>query len=466
MKNIKNIHLVGIGGIGMSGIAEIMNNLGYCITGSDQRNNLNVERLRKNGIKVFLGHKASNIFNSSLVVYSSAIDFDNCELKAAREQKIPIIGRSEMLRELMRMKKTITVSGSHGKTTTVSIIAEIFDYAKHDPTVINGGIINSYGSNTKLGFSDLMLVETDESDGSFSFLPSFAGVITSIDNEHIDYYGSKKKLLNAFLSYCKNISPFGFLAISEKDKNISKLIKNLESLNIIKYGFKKSCDVRGKILREDKNGVLFNVLINEGSIEEERIENIFFPMRGEHNIENALAAITIAYNFNIKKEIIKKGLESFKGVGRRLSKIYENNNITFYDDYAHHPTEIKETIKALKSKPGRLISVVQPHRYSRLRDTYKQFSKCFFNSDIVFILPIYQAGESKIEGISSELLVRDITNSGHSKAFYSNNFSEFKNEILKILQPNDTLVFMGAGSISSWCNLFAKEMILMDQNNE
>ncbi|MDA8852589.1 Mur ligase family protein, partial [Hyphomicrobiales bacterium] len=241
---------------------------------------------------------------------------------------------------------------------------------------------------------------------------------------------------------------------------------NLESLNIIKYGFKKSCDVRGKILREDKNGVLFNVLINEGSIEEERIENIFFPMRGEHNIENALAAITIAYNFNIKKEIIKKGLESFKGVGRRLSKIYENNNITFYDDYAHHPTEIKETIKALKSKPGRLISVVQPHRYSRLRDTYKQFSKCFFNSDIVFILPIYQAGESKIDGISSELLVRDITNSGHPKAFYSNNFSEFKNEILKILQPNDTLVFMGAGSISSWCNLFAKEMILMDQNNE
>ena len=190
MKNIKNIHLVGIGGIGMSGIAEIMNNLGHCITGSDQRNNLNVERLRKNGIKVFLGHKESNIFNSSLVVYSSAIDFDNCELKAAREQKIPIIGRSEMLRELMRMKKTITVSGSHGKTTTVSIIAEIFDYAKHDPTVINGGIINSYGSNTKLGFSDLMLVETDESDGSFSFLPSFAGVITSIDNEHIDYYGS------------------------------------------------------------------------------------------------------------------------------------------------------------------------------------------------------------------------------------------------------------------------------------
>ena len=409
MKNIKNIHLVGIGGIGMSGIAEIMKNLGYSITGSDQANNSNVKRLKKNGIKIFLGHKPSNISNASLIVYSSAIPKNNCEIESGRKQKIPIIGRSEMLRELMRMKKTITVSGSHGKTTTVSLIAAIFDYANYDPTVINGGIINSYGSNTKLGESDLMLVETDESDGSFSFLPSFSGVITSIDNEHIDYYGSKKKLMDSFFSYCKNISPFGFLAISEKDKNIKILIENLNSLNVYKYGFNDSCDIQGKILKKDKNRILFNVFIKESDLKRVLIENISFPMLGNHNIENALAAITVAYNFNIDPEIIKKALESFSGVKRRLSKIYEKNNIVFYDDYAHHPTEIKETIKALKSSKGRLISVVQPHRYSRLRDNYHKFIKSFSKSDIVLILPVYEAGEEKIENFTSEILASDIS---------------------------------------------------------
>ena len=466
MKNIKNIHLVGIGGIGMSGIAEIMKNLGYSITGSDQASNSNVKRLKKNGIKIFLGHKPSNISNASLIVHSSAIPENNCEIVSGRKQKIPIIGRSEMLRELMRMKKTITVSGSHGKTTTVSLIAAIFDYAKHDPTVINGGIINSYGSNTKLGKSDLMLVETDESDGSFSFLPSFSGVITSIDNEHIDYYGSKKKLMNSFLSYCKNISPFGFLAISEKDKNIKILIENLNSLNVYKYGFNDSCDIQGKILKKDKNRILFNVMIRGSDLKRDIIENISFPMLGNHNIENALAAITVAYNFNIDPEIIKKALESFSGVKRRLSKIYEKNNIVFYDDYAHHPTEIKETIKALKSSKGRLISVIQPHRYSRLRDNYHQFIKSFSKSDIVLILPVYEAGERKIENFTSEILAFDISQQGPSKATYFKNFSILKSEIKKILKPNDTVVFMGAGSISTWCNKFAKEMILKDQNNE
>ena len=466
MKNIKNIHLVGIGGIGMSGIAEIMKNLGYSITGSDQASNSNVKRLKKNGIKIFLGHKPSNISNASLIVHSSAIPENNCEIVSGRKQKIPIIGRSEMLRELMRMKKTITVSGSHGKTTTVSLIAAIFDYAKHDPTVINGGIINSYGSNTKLGKSDLMLVETDESDGSFSFLPSFSGVITSIDNEHIDYYGSKKKLMNSFFSYCKNISPFGFLAISEKDKNIKILIENLNSLNVYKYGFNDSCDIQGKILKKDKNRILFNVFIKESDLKRVLIENISFPMLGNHNIENALAAITVAYNFNIDPEIIKKALESFDGVKRRLSKIYEKNNIVFYDDYAHHPTEIKETIKALKSSKGRLISVIQPHRYSRLRDNYNQFIKSFSKSDIVLILPVYEAGERKIENFTSEILAFDISQQGPSKATYFKNFSILKSEIKKILKPNDTVVFMGAGSISTWCNKFAKEMILKDQNNE
>jgi len=466
MKNIKNIHLVGIGGIGMSGIAEIMKNLGYSITGSDQASNSNVKRLKKNGIKIFLGHKPSNISNASLIVHSSAIPENNCEIVSGRKQKIPIIGRSEMLRELMRMKKTITVSGSHGKTTTVSLIAAIFDYAKHDPTVINGGIINSYGSNTKLGKSDLMLVETDESDGSFSFLPSFSGVITSTDNEHIDYYGSKKKLMNSFLSYRKNISPFGFLAISEKDKNIKILIENLNSLNVYKYGFNDSCDIQGKILKKDKNRILFNVFIKESDLKRVLIENISFPMLGNHNIENALAAITVAYNFNIDPEIIKKALESFDGVKRRLSKIYEKNNIVFYDDYAHHPTEIKETIKALKSSKGRLISVIQPHRYSRLRDNYHQFIKSFSKSDIVLILPVYEAGEKKIENFTSEILAFDISQQGPSKATYFKNFSILKSEIKKILKPNDTVVFMGAGSISTWCNKFAKEMILKDQNNE
>jgi len=457
---LKKIHLVGIGGIGMSGIAEIMNNLGYNITGSDQEDNANVRRLKVNGIKVFLGHNSDNISGASLVVYSSAIPSDNCELISAQELNVPIIGRSDMLRELMRMKQTITVSGSHGKTTTVSIIAEILDQASFDPTVINGGIINSYGSNTKLGSGDLMLVETDESDGSFSFLPSFSGVITSIDNEHVDYYGSYSKLLDSFRSYCNNISPFGFLAVSEKDKHIKDLIKNIYSLNIFKYGFSDDCDVRGEIVRKERNGTFFNIIIKEKNEQEIHIKNIYFPMLGEHNIENALAAVTVAYNFKISDKVIKKALESFGGVDRRLSKIYENNDIIFYDDYAHHPTEIQETIRALKSNNGRLICVLQPHRYSRLRDTYKDYCSCFNGADITMVLPIYEAGEAMIEGIRGDILVNDILKNGYSEAIYVDNFTEVKERILGMLRPHDTVVFMGAGSISSWCNIFSEEIKL------
>ena len=261
LKIIKNIYFIGIGGIGMSGIAEIMKNLGYKVTGSDQHKNSNVLRLRRLGIKIFIGHHPSNVENASLIVYSSAISKNNPEIRKAIELNIPVISRPEMLKELMRMKRTITVAGSHGKTTTVSLIAEILDKAKFDPTVINGGILNSYGSNTKLGKSDLMLVETDESDGSFSFLPSFGGVITSIDNEHIDFYGSKRKLIESFHSYIKNISPFGFLAVSEKDRNIQSILKNFKSLNIYKYGFSNNSDIQAKIIKKNKDGIIFDVEI-------------------------------------------------------------------------------------------------------------------------------------------------------------------------------------------------------------
>tara|TARA_A100000164_G_scaffold82239_1_gene69938 strand:- start:26730 stop:28130 length:1401 start_codon:yes stop_codon:yes gene_type:complete len=466
LETIKNIHFIGIGGIGMSGIAEIMKNLGYKITGSDQKNNSNILRLKNLGIKIFIGHNPKNIFNASLVVYSSAISKDNCEIKKAIKLNIPVIGRSEMLKELMRMKSTITVAGSHGKTTTVSLIAQILDKAKLDPTVINGGIINTYGSNTKLGKSNLMLVETDESDGSFSHLPSFGGVITSIDNEHVDFYGSKEKLLESFHSYIKNISPFGFLAVSEKDKNIKQIIKNYKSLNIYKYGFSETCDVKAKIIKEKKDGIIFDVEIKNPNKKRLYIKGIDFPFLGYHNIENALAAISVCLNFKININIIKSSLESFQGVKRRLTKIYDNKNIIFYDDYAHHPTEIIETINALSSNKGRLIVVIQPHRYSRLRDNYNSYIKALKGADISLILPIFEAGEKKIKGISSFNLVKDINKKKCSNTFYISSFEKVKSKLNKILKPNDVVIFMGAGSISSFCNDFAKDLTSIGVNNE
>ena len=457
LKIIKNIYFIGIGGIGMSGIAEIMKNLGYKVTGSDQHKNSNVLRLRRLGIKIFIGHNPSNVENASLIVYSSAISKNNPEIRKAIELNIPVISRPEMLKELMRMKRTITVAGSHGKTTTVSLIAEILDKAKLDPTVINGGILNSYGSNTKLGKSDLMLVETDESDGSFSFLPSFGGVITSIDNEHIDFYGSKRKLIESFHSYIKNISPFGFLAVSEKDKNIQSILKNFKSLNIYKYGFNSSSDVQAKIIKKNKDGIIFDVEIKNFNKKNSFIRNINFPLLGNHNIENALAAISVCINFNINRSIIKESLESFQGVKRRLTKIFDKDDIIFYDDYAHHPTEIKETLSALKPKNGRLIAVIQPHRYSRLNENYNNFIKSLKEADISIILPIFDAGERKIKGISSLNLTNDINKKKFTEAYYFNNFLKAKNKINQIIKPKDIVVFMGAGSISSWCNDYANE---------
>ena len=464
MKKIKNIYFIGIGGIGMSGIAEIMKNLGYKVTGSDQQKNSNVLRLKKLGVKIFIGHNSNNVENASLVVFSSAISKNNSEIKRAIKLNIPVISRSEMLKELMRVKSTITVAGSHGKTTTVSLIAEILDKAKLDPTVINGGIINSYGSNTKLGKSDLMLVETDESDGSFSLLPSFGGVITSIDNEHIDFYGSKKKLVDSFHSYIRNISPFGFLAVSEKDKNIQAILKNYKSLNIYKYGFSNNSDIQAKIVKKNKDGIIFDVEIKSLNKKNSFIRNINFPLIGNHNVENALAAISVCINFKINKSIIKNSLETFHGVKRRLTKIYDNNEIIFFDDYAHHPTEIRETLKALKSKSGRLISVIQPHRYSRLNENYVNFIKSLRDADISIILPIFSAGEIKIKGINSLNLTKDINKKKYTKAYYASNFLKAKNKLNQILKPKDTVVFMGAGSISSWCNDYAKQFKLEDLN--
>ena len=460
LKIIKNIYFIGIGGIGMSGIAEIMKNLGYKVTGSDQHKNSNVLRLRRLGIKIFIGHHPSNVENTSLIVYSSAISKNNPEIRKAIELNIPVISRSEMLKELMRMKRTITVAGSHGKTTTVSLIAEILDKAKLDPTVINGGIINSYGSNTKLGKSDLMLVETDESDGSFSFLPSFGGVITSIDNEHIDFYGSKRKLIDSFHSYIKNISPFGFLAVSEKDKNIQSILKNFKSLNIYKYGFNSSSDIQAKIIKKNKDGIIFDVEIKNSNKKNSFIRNINFPLLGNHNIENALAAISVCINFNINRSIIKESLESFQGVKRRLTKIFDKDDIIFYDDYAHHPTEIRELLGGVSNsyKEKKILCIFQPHRVSRLNDLKNEFCYSFKNASFVVLCPVYKAGENLKLNLDYYKFAKQISKKSKVQVFLVNNQYELAKFLKQFLNKENIAIGMGAGSISSWIKELPKLM--------
>ena len=453
------IFLTGIGGIGMSGIAEILHNLGYEVSGSDIKDGSNVRRLKKIGIKIKIGHNENNVIGISLLVYSSAIKPNNKELKKARSLGIPLVSRSEMLAELMRMKKTITVAGSHGKTSTISIISEIFFTSKLDPTVINGGIINSFGSNTRLGSSEWMIVETDESDGSFVNLPSFCGLITSIDDEHIDYYKNIKNLEKAFEEYINNTSIFGFSAICSDDKTAFKLAKKQNRANIVFYGTNKSANYRAKNIRIKNNGQFFDVEIKHINKKNKIYRNIFFPMHGKHNLNNALGAITLSHKLGIDFQSIKKALENFQGVKRRLTLISEYKGICFYDDYAHHPSEIRATLQALKElRMKRIITVIQPHRYSRIKHTFHNYKKSFVDSDLTVVLPVYAAGEKPINKYNSKFIVKSIKEQSKNLAYKFDDFLSVESFLLKEIKRGDLVVFMGAGSISGWANNFISKL--------
>ena len=380
------IHFVGIGGIGMSGIAEILHNLGYLVQGSDISEGANVKRLRAMGIKIYLGHSENNLGDAEVVVISSAVNPDNPEVEGARHRLMPIVRRAEMLGELMRLKWSIAVGGTHGKTTTTSMIAALLDAADLDPTVINGGIINAWGSNARLGKGDWMVVEADESDGTFVKLPATIAVVTNIDSEHMDHYGSFEALRASFDTFVENVPFYGFATLCVDDAEVQAMIPRVTDRKIITYGRSPQADIFMISIETSENGSCFDVIISDRTTQKKRtLSNIFLPMHGAHNVQNALSVIAIANEMGIADSILKKALGGFEGVKRRFTKTGEVNGISIIDDYAHHPVEIAAVISAARAAApnGRIISVVQPHRYSRLRDLFNDFCTCFNDADAV-----------------------------------------------------------------------------------
>ena len=467
-KDIGTIHFVGIGGIGMSGIAEVLFDLGYKITGSDIAASSNIDRLIKIGIKINIGQDAKNIVNVSILVISSAIRENNPELIAAYLKKIPIVRRADMLAELMRFKKSIAIGGSHGKTTTTSFVSALLEGAKLDPTVVNGGIIEAYGTNARLGKSDWMVVEADESDGTFNRLPATYVIITNIDREHLDFYKSFDNLLRAFRNFVENIPFYGAAFICTDFPDTENLYKDIKYRKLISFGFNEKADVKAFNIKINNNLTYFDVFINKSDIIESRtIQNIIIPLPGDYNIRNALGAIAIALELGIKEDIIKKSLLEFKGVERRFSFVGNVNGISIIDDYAHHPTEIKNTINAARSLcSGKLIVIFEPHRYSRIIDLYDDFINSFDKTDFLFVTNIYAAGEKYIEGVSKETIIQSIKDTGHKNVSFFENEDCMEKELIQIAHKNDFIVFLGAGAISKKARALEKNMLqLLLKNN-
>lgn len=452
------LHFVGIGGIGMSGIAEILHRLGYQVQGSDYKESANIKRLRDNGIQVFIGHDADNLKNTmhgkpiDVVVYSSAIKADNPELVAAEDMSIPVIRRAEMLAELMRFKNSIAVAGTHGKTTTTSLIGHVMEYAELDPTVVNGGIVNSYGTNIRIGESDWMVVEVDESDGSFTLLPSSIGVITNIDPEHMDHYGSFNDVKEAYRKFASRLPFYGFVVACTDNDNVKKLVQTVPR-KCISYGFEEGSDVRATNIRNTEDGMLFDVSIFGN---QEIMNDVLLPMFGEHNILNALSCIAISHKLKVPAEKIRGGLAGFEGVKRRFTTTGVVNDVRMIDDYAHHPEEIRAVLSTARdivrreSTGGRVIAVMQPHRYSRLSDLFDDFCNSFGAADHVYIADVYTAGEEPIPGADKNTLAHGIRNTGHTSVNALVGPQDIPIAIQKIARPGDIVLFMGAGDITQW----------------
>jgi UDP-N-acetylmuramate--alanine ligase len=467
-KDIGVIHFIGIGGIGMSGIAEVLLDLGYEVTGSDIASNSNVERLKKLGIKIFIGQNSNNIKDVSIIVISSAIKKDNVELIAGHLKKIPIVRRADMLAELMRFKKSIAVGGTHGKTTTTSMISAVLEGAELDPTVVNGGIIEAYGTNARLGKSDWMVVEADESDGTFTRLPSTYVIITNIDREHLDYYQSFSNLNKAFKNFVENIPFYGVAFICTDFPDTENLFKDVKYRKLVSFGLNKKADIRASNIRVVNNLTYFDIDLLKYSINKNNtIKDISIPLPGEYNIRNALGAVALGLELGISESIIRKSLLNFKGVERRFSFVGKINGITIIDDYAHHPTEIENTLKAAKSLcSGKLIVIFEPHRYSRIIALYDEFINSFTNSDILFVTEIYAAGEKFIEDINKEKIVKSISEIGHENVNIFKDENNMENELLHISKDNDFIIFLGAGVISKKARSLEKNMLKLIGKNK
>ncbi|WP_020592596.1 UDP-N-acetylmuramate--L-alanine ligase [Kiloniella laminariae] len=460
--DIGPLHFVGIGGIGMSGIAEILHNLGYQIQGSDIAESANVSRLRKMGIKVMIGHQAETVTNARVVVVSSAIKLDNPEIAEARNNLIPIVRRAEMLAELMRFKSCVAVGGTHGKTTTTSMIAALLDGGHFDPTVINGGIINAYGTNARLGEGDWMVVEADESDGTFIKLPATISVITNIDPEHMEFYGSIEALHDAFATFVKNIPFYGFSVLCIDHPVVQSMIGRIQDRRIVTYGLSPQAGVRATNIRTEITGNLFDVTISSRGGDESRIiKDCHLPMLGNHNILNSLAAISVASELGMDDEAIRKALSNFSGVKRRFTKTGEVNGITIIDDYGHHPVEIAAVLQAARQAvkgESRVIAVVQPHRYSRLSDHFEGFCSCFNDADQVIVADVYAAGETPIEGADRDSLVTGLRTRGHRNAVPLPNPDDLPGLIADYAEQGDLVVCLGAGNISAWAHALPEQL--------
>ena len=445
------VHFVGIGGIGMSGIAEVLHNLGYKVQGSDMNESANVERLRDKGITVHIGHRAENLGDAAVVVASSAIKQDNPERIAARERRIPLVRRAEMLAELMRLKNTVAVAGTHGKTTTTSMIACLLDAGGIDPTVINGGIINSYGSNARLGASDWMVVEADESDGSFLRLDGTIAVVTNIDPEHLDHYGDFDGVKKAFVEFIENVPFYGAAVLCLDHPEVQNVISQVRDRRVLTYGFSAQADVRGENVTPHPGGNRFDAVIRSRDGGSRRIEGIELPMPGRHNVQNALAAVAVSVEMGCPDEVIRSGFAHFGGVKRRFTKVGEVAGALVIDDYAHHPVEIRAVLSAAREGgTGRVIAVAQPHRFSRLRDLMDEFQTAFNDADMVYVAPVYAAGEDPIEGADAEALVAGLKARGHRAAQTVAGPDALAEALAPLVREGDLVVCLGAGDITKW----------------
>jgi UDP-N-acetylmuramate--alanine ligase len=459
-RDIGPVHFVGIGGIGMSGIAEVMVNLGYMVQGSDQAESANVKRLRDKGVKIAIGHVAANLTGVKVVVVSSAIRPDNPELVAARAGRLPVVRRAEMLAELMRLKSCVAIAGTHGKTTTTSMVAALLDADGFDPTVINGGIINAYGTNARLGAGEWMVVEADESDGTFLKLPADIAIVTNIDPEHLDHFKTFEAVQEAFRAFVENVPFYGFSVMCTDHAVVQSLVGRIEDHRIVTYGENPQADVRMVDISHAGGISLFTVVFRDrtGHFLHE-IRNVALPMPGRHNALNATAAIAVAHELGVGDDVIRNALANFGGVRRRFTRTGSWNGVAIIDDYGHHPVEIAAVLRAAReSTKGHVIAVMQPHRYTRLAALFDQFCTCFNDADTVIVAPVYAAGETPIEGVDRDSLVQGLRKNGHRQVFALESPDKLHLLVSSMAKPGDYVVCLGAGSITQWAYALPGEL--------
>jgi UDP-N-acetylmuramate--alanine ligase len=459
-REIGPIHFVGIGGIGMSGIAEVLCNLGYTVQGSDASEGANVSRLRDKGIKIMVGHQSENVAGADVLVVSTAIRRDNPELMAARAQRIPVVRRAEMLAELMRLKSCVAIGGTHGKTTTTSMVAALLDAGDFDPTVINGGIINAYGTNARLGAGEWMVVEADESDGTFLKLPTDVAIVTNVDPEHLDHFQTFDAVQDAFRSFVENVPFYGFAIMCTDHPVVQTMVGKIEDRRIITYGQNPQADARLVDLAPNGGGSHFKVVFRNRKTDAAHvISDLVLPMPGRHNALNATAAIAVAHELGIPDATIRKALAAFGGVKRRFTKTGDWKGVTIIDDYGHHPVEIAAVLKAAReSTGGKVIAVVQPHRYTRLQSLFEEFCTCFNDADTVVVAEVYPAGEAPIAGIDRDSFVLGLRAHGHREVVPLQDSAALAGVIAGFAKPGDYVVCLGAGNITQWAYALPGEL--------